>query len=52
MKYYVREYERSINYRYAACSKEAGKHIEQGFTIFDLKGVGMSLLTGKVMIIL
>ena len=48
MKYYIREYERLMKYRFNACSKVAGKIIEQGLTIFDLTGVSLGLLTGKV----
>ena len=40
-----------MKYRFPACSKAFGGKlpIEQGFTILDLKGVGVSLLTPKVM---
>jgi len=49
MKYYVKEYERLMKFRFPACTKAFGKlPIEQGFTILDLKGVGVSLLTPKV----
>jgi len=49
MKYYVKEYERLMKYRFPACTKAFGKlPIEQGFTIFDLKGCGISMLTPKV----
>lgn len=46
--YYIREYERLLKYRYFACSKAAGTLIEQSVTILDLKGIGMSLVVGKV----
>lgn len=49
--YYIREYERLLKYRYFACSKAAGTLIEQSVTILDLKGVGMSIVGGKVKII-
>jgi hypothetical protein len=48
MKYYVKEYERLMKYRFPACSKAAGKTIEQGLTLLDLKGIGVSILGGKV----
>ncbi len=37
-----------MKYRFNACSKASGKLIEQSLTILDLKGVSMSILTGKV----
>ena len=40
MKYYVKEYERLIRFRFPKCSEAAGKTIEHSFTILDLKGVG------------
>jgi hypothetical protein len=43
MRYYIREYERAMKFRFAACSKASGKLIEQGFTILDLTGVTISL---------
>ncbi len=46
--YYIREYERLLKYRYYACSKAAGTLIEQSVTVLDLKGVGISLVAGKV----
>ncbi len=49
MKYYVKEYERLMKYRFPACTKAYGQlPIEQGFTILDLKGVGFGLLTPTV----
>ena len=48
MKYYVKEYERLMKFRFPACSKAAGRSIEQSLTILDLKGVGVSLLSGRV----
>lgn len=48
-KYYVKEYERLMKYRFPACTYAYGKlPIEQGMTILDLKGIGISLLTPKV----
>jgi hypothetical protein len=37
-----------MKYRYFACSKAAGRIIEQSVTILDLKDVGMGLVVGKV----
>lgn len=48
MKYYIREYERLMKYRFNACSKASGIIVEQSFTILDMNGVGMSMLTGKI----
>jgi hypothetical protein len=47
MKYYVKEYERTVRYRYAACSKTAGKLIEQSLTILDMKGEATKFMFGK-----
>lgn len=41
LKFHVQEYERCIQYIMPACSKVAGKHIEQTFAILDVKGVGI-----------
>lgn len=38
LKFHVQEYERCIQYIMPACSKIAGKHIEQTFAILDVKG--------------
>lgn len=49
MKYYVKEYERLMKYRFTACTKAFGKlPIEQGMTILDVNGVGVFTLTGQV----
>lgn len=48
MKYYIREYERLMKYRFPACSKVEGRLVEQSLTILDLNGVGISMLSGKV----
>jgi len=50
MKYYVKEYERSMKFRLPAMSNMMGKPIEQNFTILDLNGVGLSLLSSQVLI--
>ena len=39
---YVREYEKVITYRFPACSIKMDRHIEQGCTILDLKGVPLT----------
>ncbi len=46
-KYYIKEYERLMKYRFPACSKKVGKIIEQSLTILDMEGIGIGLLTGK-----
>lgn len=38
LKFHVQEYERCIQYIMPACSKVAGRHIEQTFAILDVKG--------------
>lgn len=47
-KYYIKEYERALNFRLPACSRAAGKLIDQSCTILDVEGVGLSMLSGKV----
>lgn len=42
IKGYIREYEKLLNYRFTACSLKAGRHIDQGCSILDLKGVPLS----------
>jgi hypothetical protein len=42
IKGYIREYEKLLNYRFAACGLKIGKHIEQGCSVLDLKGVPLS----------
>jgi len=46
-KYYIKEYERLMKYRFPACKKKAGKVIEQSLTILDMEGIGISILSGK-----
>jgi hypothetical protein len=48
MKYYIKEYERLMKYRFPACSRAAGKIIEQSLTIIDVDGVGIGLFGGKI----
>lgn len=38
LKFYHTSYESLMNFVFPACSAEAGRHIEQGLNIFDLKG--------------
>lgn len=40
--HHIREFEKFTRYRLAACSAKAGKNIEQGLSILDLKGVPLS----------
>jgi hypothetical protein len=47
IKYYIKIYERHISKIFPACSKLQGKLIEQGLNIFDVEGLGLSMLTGK-----
>ena len=47
MKYYIKEYERLMKYRFPACTKAAGRLIEQSLTILDCDGIGMSMVVGK-----
>lgn len=47
MKYYVKEYERLMKYRFPACSRACGKVIEQSLTILDVENIGLSVLTGQ-----
>jgi hypothetical protein len=47
MKYYIKEYERLMKYRFPACTQAHGSIIEQSCTVFDVNGVGISLVTGK-----
>ncbi len=48
IQYYVREYERQRHYIYPICSAMAGRKVETGFTIIDLKGGSSSLLSPSV----
>lgn len=48
MKYYVKEYERVLRYRFDCCGIKFGKIIEQSCTIICANGLGVSILGGKV----
>ncbi len=45
--YYIREYEKQKNYIYPACSLAAGRRIETGLSIVDLKGGSSSLISPR-----
>jgi hypothetical protein len=47
-KYWVREFELVVNYRFPSCSKAFGKIIEQSCSILDVEGTGLGIMTGKV----
>ncbi|KAJ4805818.1 Sec14p-like phosphatidylinositol transfer family protein [Rhynchospora pubera] len=42
IKYHITEQEKTLNYRYPACSLAAKKHIASTTMILDVKGVGLS----------
>jgi len=44
----IQEYERCGKFIFPVCSRIAGRQIDQTFGIMDVKGVGMSHLTGEV----
>lgn len=48
MRYFVREYERLLKIIFPACSKAKGSKVEQSFTILDLSGASMRLLSKSV----
>ncbi|CAL5321236.1 unnamed protein product [Camellia sinensis] len=45
MKYHVSEQEKTLNWRYHACSVSAKKHIASTTSILDVKGVRVSLIS-------
>lgn len=48
VKYYIKEYERTLKFRLDCCGIKVGKIIEQSCTIICAKGLGLSALSGKV----
>eukprot|EP00775_Hariotina_reticulata_P010356 gene10356-10514_t len=48
IKFHIQEYERCGKIIMPICSKLQGRQIDQTFGIMDVKGVGMSHLTGEV----
>lgn len=48
MKYYIQSYEVLLNKIFPACTKHAGKRIDQTLTILDLQGASLSLFSKKV----
>ena len=47
VKYYVKEYERLMKWRFPGCSAAMKKPIEQSLTILDCNTLGVSSLVGK-----
>lgn len=45
---YAQEYERCGKFIFPVCSRLAGRQVDQTFGIMDVKGVGLSHLTGDV----
>lgn len=45
IKYYVREYERTLLNRLPACTQAAGVKVEQSLTILDLEGFSMKMMS-------
>ena len=48
LKFHVQEYERCLRYIFPACSRAAGRHVDQTFAILDVGGVGLRHMTGEV----
>ncbi|KAI8473261.1 MAG: CRAL-TRIO domain-containing protein, partial [Monoraphidium minutum] len=48
VKFHIQEYERCGRFIFPVCSRIAGRQIDQTFGIMDVKGVGVSHLTGEV----
>ena len=47
VKYYIREYERLMKWRFPGCSAAVKKPVEQSLTILDCNGLGISSVVGK-----
>ena len=47
VKYYVKEYERLMKWRFPGCSAAMKKPVEQSLTILDCNGLGVTSLVGK-----
>lgn len=45
LKHFAVGYENLLNGRFPACSKVAGKHVDQCFTILDIKDVGLGQIS-------
>lgn len=48
VKFHVQEYERCMKRILPVCSKIQGRQVDQTFGIMDVKGVGMSHLSGEI----
>jgi len=48
VQHYIMDYERNIKTRFPACSKAFNRPIEQGVTILDMNGLGLSVLSDRV----
>ena len=47
VRHFIQESEDFMKYKFHACSKMRGKHIDQFFTILDLEGIGLKHLIGS-----
>ena len=47
VRHFIQESEDFMKYKFHICSKVAGKHIDQFFTILDLDGIGIKHLIGS-----
>jgi hypothetical protein len=48
VKYYIQSYEFLLNKIFPACSKLSGRPVEQTFTILDLEGCSLSMISKRV----